>query len=221
MEEQGYAIEETEFTDLRSLNIAMQEGDIDVNVDQNLAYIANYNEEVGANLTLITPVPTVPASIHSENKTSIDAVAKGDKVGIPNDASNTARALQLLQKAEWIKLDDTVETMQVTTSDIVENPYELEIVEIDSAQLPRSLVDLDYGVIPGSMLYAAGMSSEDSLLNEDLLPQVVLHGIVNEGNQDTQWAQDIVEAYHSEEFLTALEEVNTDNYWFIPEELQQ
>lgn len=219
LEDKGYTVEAVEFSDLRSADVALQEGAVDVNVDQHTAYMDNFNTEADASLVAITPIPTVPTGMYSEKRASIEEVQDGDQVGIPDDASNAARALLLLEKAGWITLDESVEAMQTTTSNIVENPHQLEIVEMSSAQIPRSLDDLDYGIIPGSMLYAAGMSSNDSLLNEDILPHLILHAVVDEQNAETEWANAIVEAYRSDEFLERMEEVNTDNYWFIPEEL--
>ena len=220
LEDQGYTVTERVFTELRQVDVALQEGAIDVNVDQHLAYMNNFNKEANAELVAITPIPTVPTGIHSATKGSIDEVVDGDIVAIPDDASNTARALLVLQKAGWIKLDESIEPMASTKDNIIENPYNLDIVEMSSAQIPRSLSDVSYGVIPGSILYAAGLSSNDSLLNEDILPQLVLHAIVNRGNEETDWAEAIVEAYRSDEFKAHLNEVNTDNYWFIPDELK-
>ena len=220
LEDQGYTVTETVFTEVRQVDVALQEGAIDVNVDQHLAYMNNFNKEANAELIAITPTPTVPTGIHSATKGSIDEVVDGDIVAIPDDASNTARALLVLQKAGWIKLDESIEPMASTKDNIIENPYNLDIVEMSSAQIPRSLSDVSYGVIPGSVLYAAGLSSNDSLLNEDILPQLVLHAIVNRGNEETDWAEAIVEAYRSDEFKAHLNEVNTDNYWFIPDELK-
>jgi len=220
LEDQGYTVTETVFTEVRQVDVALQEGAIDVNVDQHLAYMNNFNKEANAELVAITPIPTVPTGIHSATKGSIDEVVDGDIIAIPDDASNTARALLVLQKAGWIKLDESIEPMASTKDNIIENLYNLEIVEMSSAQIPRSLSDVSYGVIPGSILYAAGLSSNDSLLNEDILPQLVLHAIVNSGNEETDWAEAIVEAYRSDEFKAHLNEVNTDNYWFIPDELK-
>ena len=220
LEDQGYTVTETVFTEVRQVDVALQEGAIDVNVDQHLAYMNNFNKEANAELVAITPIPTVPTGIHSATKGSIDEVVDGDIIAIPDDASNTARALLVLQKAGWIKLDESIEPMASTKDNIIDNPYNLEIVEMSSAQIPRSLSDVSYGVIPGSILYAAGLSSNDSLLNEDILPQLVLHAIVDSGNEETDWAEAIVEAYRSDEFKAHLNEVNTDNYWFIPDELK-
>ena len=220
LEDQGYTVTETVFTEVRQVDVALQEGAIDVNVDQHLAYMNNFNKEAGAELVSITPIPTVPTGIHSATKGSIDEVVDGDIIAIPDDASNTARALLVLQKAGWIKLDESIEPMASTKDNIIENPYNLEIVEMSSAQIPRSLSDVSYGVIPGSILYAAGLSSNDSLLNEDILPQLVLHAIVDSGNEETDWAEAIVEAYRSDEFKAHLNEVNTDNYWFVPDDLK-
>ncbi len=220
LEEDGFQIEVVEFSDLRSADVALQEGAVDVNVDQHIAYMENFNAEADADLTAITPIPTVPTGLYSSSKDSVEEIEKGDKVAIPDDASNAARALLLLEKSGWITLDESVEAMSSTTSDIVENPYELDIIEMSSAQIPRSLDDLDYGVIPGSMLYAAGMSSNDSLLNEDILAHLVLHAVVDSKNAETDWAKAIVAAYQSDVFLEKMDQVNADNYWFIPDELK-
>lgn len=219
LESKGFTVKDVDFTDLRSADVALDEGAVDVNVDQHTAYMDNFNKETSAKLVAITPIPTVPTGLYSDSHASTDDVKKGAKVGIPQDASNAARALLLLQKAGWITLDDSLEPLQTTTSDIIENPHDLKIIEMDSAQIPRSLPDLDFGVVPGSMLYAAGMSSNDSLLNEDILPQLILQAVVSEENKDTEWAKAIIEAYKSDEFLAHMDKVNSDNYWYIPEEL--
>lgn len=219
LEKQGYTIKEQNFADVRSVDIALEEEAVDVNVDQHLAYMENFNEETGGNLTAITPTPTVPTGLYSDDKESIDDVEKGDKVGIPQDASNTARALLLLEKAGWLKLDSSVDPIEMTQADIIENMYDLDIVDMDSVQIPRSLEDLDFGVIPGSVLFSSGLTSKVSLLDEDILPKFVLHVVVKDENKETEWAKDIAKAYKSKEFLEYMEKENTDNYWFIPDAL--
>ena len=125
LEDQGYTVTETVFTEVRQVDVALQEGAIDVNVDQHLAYMNNFNKEANAELVAITPIPTVPTGIHSATKGSIDEVVDGDIIAIPDDASNTARALLVLQKAGWIKLDESIEPMASTKDNIIENPYNL------------------------------------------------------------------------------------------------
>src|SRR5690606_26213246 len=100
---------------------------------------------------------TVPTAIFPGQKKSLDEIAKGDTVAIPQDPSNAARAYRLLEKAGWIKLKDGIDPLFATKNDIAENPLNLNIIEMDSAQIPRILNDdIAFGVVPGSMAYAAG-----------------------------------------------------------------
>lgn len=220
LEEEGYTIEDKQFTELLQADVALSEGEVDLNVDQHSAYMNNFNENKNAKLVSLTPVPTVPAGIFPGRKTSLDQVKKGDVIGIPNDPSNAARGYALLQKARLIKLRDNIELVKATAEDIVDNPYNLKIVEMDSATIPRSLTDLDYGVIPGSIVYASKLDAKSSLVSEDVLKKFELVAVVNEANKDTKWAKDIIAAYQSEEFKKYMDKNNKDGYWFIPDELK-
>lgn len=220
LEDEGYEIETTDFTELLQADIALDEGSIDLNVDQHTAYFENFNNEKNANLTKITPIPTVPTGIFPGRKDSLDDIEEGDVIGIPKDPSNAARAYALLEKAELITIEDDVDLVQLTQSNIVENKYNLDIQEMDSAQIPRALEDLDYGVIPGSIVYSSGLDASTSLLHEDILKDLELVAVVDEKNKDTDWAKAVKEAYESDEFKAYLDEHNQDDYWFIPEEIR-
>lgn len=220
LEEKGYKIENVEFSDLLQADTALSEGSVDLNVDQHTAYMKNFNENKKANLASLTPIPTVPAGIFPGKKTSLNNIAKGDSIGIPNDASNAARAYALLQKAKLIKLKDGIELIKATSQDIIENPYNLKIIEMNSAQIPRALQDLDYGVVPGSIVYASKMDPSRKLLSEDVLKHLELVAVVDKSNKDEKWAKAISDAYQSDEFKSYLEKHNKDDYWFIPDELK-
>lgn len=220
LEEEGYSITETEFDELLQADIALNQGDIDVNVDQHEAYLEDFNKNNDANLTGLISIPTVPTGIYGGRKDSLDEIKENDTVAIPDDASNTARALLVLEDADWITLEEGVDPIVATSSNIAENPYDLDIVEMDSNQIPRSLEDIDYGVIPGSIVYNADIDASLSLLNEDILDEYELVVTVDEQNADSEWAQAIVDAYQSDEFADYLEGRNEEDYWFIPEDLQ-
>ncbi len=220
LEDEGYTIEVQSFQELLQADVALYEGSIDVNVDQHTAYFENFNEEQGANLTKITPIPTVPTGIYPGRKTSLDDVKAGDLVAIPNDPSNAARAYAILQKAGFITLDEDVELVKVTEEDIIDNVEDIEIQEMDSAQIPRALEDIDYGVIPGSIVYASGLDASTSLLQEDILKDLELVAVINKEDEDSDWAQAIKTAYASDEFKDYMKEHNKDGYWFIPEEIR-
>src|SRR5699024_6564802 len=220
LEEDGFEVETVDFSELLQADIALQEGSIDVNVDQHTAYYTNFNNERDANLTGLTPIPTVPTGIYPGRKDSLDDVEEGDIVAIPQDPSNAASAYALLEKAGWIELEEGIEVVQLTQNNIEENVHGIDIQEMDSAQIPRALEDIDYGVIPGSIVYASGVDASTSLLHEDIQKDLELVATVDEKNADTEWAQAIKAAYESDEFKAYMEEHNQDGYWFIPEELR-
>lgn len=220
LEKQGYRIEAIDFTNLRQADVALNDGSVDLNVDQHTAYYEDFNKNTGGHLIGITQIPTVPAGIYAGRKTQLDQIARGDKVAIPQDPSNTARAYVLLQKAGWITLKEGTVLTQATANDIAENKYGIEIIEMDSATIPRSLADLDYAVITGSIVYAAKVDPAKTLLQEDILDRLILVATVKQDNKDKPWAQAVVKAYQSDEFKAYLKNHNQNNYWFVPQALR-
>lgn len=220
LEKNGYIIESINFSDLRQADVALAEGSIDLNLDQHTAYVTNFDKETNSNLVPITPIPTVPAGIFSNKHTSIDQVAKGQKVAIPKDPSNTARAFRLLKKAGWIKLKDDANPTTLTLDDVSENTYNLDITLMESAQIPRALDDIDFAVLPGSIVYASKINPSKSILAEDVSKELELTAVVDDKNKESKWAKDVIAAYKSQEFKDYMDEHNKNNYWFIPEELK-
>lgn len=219
LESEGYTVEGTDFSELLTADIALNDGDVDVNVEQHTAYLENFNASYNGDLTPICPIPTVPAGIYSATHTSLDELTDGAKIAVPNDASNTARAYVLLQKAGWITLDPDAELSTVKQEDIIENPHNLELTEMASLNIPSALQDFDYAVITGSIVYNAGIDASTALLTEDILDSLILQVVVKAENADAEWAQAISAAYHSDEFKQYMAE-NNDGLWYIPEELQ-
>lgn len=219
LEQKGYTLKGVDFSDLLTADIALNDGDVDVNVEQHTSYVMNFNANNNGDLVPISPIPTVPAGIYSQTHASLDEVTDGAKIAVPNDASNTARAYVLLQKIGWITLDSSVDLSAVTQDDIVENPKNLKFVEMKSLTIPAAMQDFDYVVITGSIVYNAGIDPSTALATEDILDHLVLQVVVKEENKDSDWAQAIVDAYHSNEFKAYLAE-NNDGLWWIPQELQ-
>lgn len=220
LEKDGYTVEYTSFTDLTQADIALNEGSADLNVDQHTAWMEVFNEEKGGNLASITEVPTVPAGLYSDKYTDIEEVADGQTVGIPMDGSNKSRALHLLVDAGWITLRDDADEALIAESDIAENPHNLEITPMDSANLSRSLPDLDWAVIPGSMSYSAGLDPNLQVFQENLRPELILVAVTTEDKADEPWTEAVAEAYRSDEFKEYFDANNENNYWFLPESLQ-
>jgi D-methionine transport system substrate-binding protein len=219
LEKQGYTLRGIDFSDLQTADVALNDGDVDVNVEQHTAYAENFNVNYDADLVPISPIPTVPAGVYSVNHASLDEISEGAKVAVPNDASNTARCYMMLQKIGWITLAENVDPSAVTQDDIVENPYHIEFTEMKSLTIPAAIEDFDYVAITGSVVYNAGIDASTALANEDIQDHLVLQVVVKEENRDAAWAQAIVEAYHSDEFKTYMAD-NNDGLWWIPEELQ-
>ena len=168
----------------------------------------SFNQSYNADLVAISPIPTVPAGVYSEKYDSVDEIPDGAKVAVPNDASNTARCYLMLQKIGWIKLDEKAE-----------NPHNIEFTEMNSMTIPAAEYDFDYIAITGSVVYNAGIDASTALANEDISDYLVLQVVVKEENKDADWAQAIVDAYHSDEFKQYMKE-NNDGLWWIPEERQ-
>lgn len=219
LEKQGYKLEVVDFSDLLQNDTALNEGEIDFNVEQHTAYAENFNKSQKGDLVPITPIPTVPAGIFSAKNTSLDGITDGATIAVPNDASNTARAYALLQKAGWIKINPDIALETAKQADIVENKYNLKFVEMDSLNIPPALDDFDYAVITGSIVYNAGIDPSTAILQEDILDHLILQVCVKEANKDTKWAKDIVAAYHSDEFKEYMKE-NNKGLWYVPAELQ-
>ena len=219
LEEQGYTLNGQDVSDLLTADIALNDGDVDFNVEQHTAYLESFNADNDGDLVPITQIPTVPAGIYSDHYDSLDEVPEGATVAVPNDASNMARAYLLLEKIGWIELDESVDPAAVTGNDIVENPHDLDITEMRSLTIPSASVDFDYIVITGSIVYNAGIDPATALETEDILDHLILQVVVKEENADAPWAQAIVDAYHSEEFATYMEE-NNDGLWWMPPELE-
>ena len=165
IEKQGYKLKIVEFDDYVKPNQALADGDIDANYFQHKPYLDDYNKKNGTDLVSAGTVHYEPIGIYKGTKSSIDALSSGDKVGVPNDTTNEARALLLLQSKGVIKLKDGA-GLSATKADIVSNPKGLDIEELDAAIIPKSLPDLALGVINGNYALGAGLTADDCLAYE-------------------------------------------------------
>lgn len=217
--DKGYTFKCTEIT-LSEADAAMQSGDVDLSVEQHIAYMEAFNHNSGANLTALSKIPTVPASVFSKKHSSLDEIADGMVIAIPQDEGNQARAFVMLQDLGLITLKDTTNYATASAEDVELNPYNLTFYELSTSYIATSLEDFDYGVITGSIVYNAGIDPSTALFNENLTENFWLQVVVRAEDADSQWAKDIVAAYQSDEFLTWLKENNSSKYndlWSIPE----
>lgn len=162
----GYDLEVVEFTDYVLPNTALEQGDLDANYFQHTPYLENFNEEKGTHLVAVGKVHYEPFGIYAGKTTDLSAIPDGGSIAIPNDGTNEARALLLLEAQGLIKLKEGI-TFTATVLDIAENPKNLDIKEIEAAQLARSLQDVDAAVINGNYAIQAGLKVKDALAIED------------------------------------------------------
>ena len=181
-------LEVVEFTDYIQPNTATENGEIDANYFQHQNYLDTFNAENGTHLVSVAKIHYEPLGLYPGKTKSIDELADGAQILVPNDTSNEARALQLLAAQGLIELDPDA-GLTATKQDITSNPKNLDIVEMEAAQLPRSLSSADMAVINGNYATQAGFSSaKDALATESadsdaaqIYPNVL---VVKEGREN-------------------------------------
>ena len=212
--EEGYDLEVTVFEDYVQPNNVVESDEFDANYFQHVNYLNSFNEENGTHLAIADngKIHYEPFGIYGGTKTSLDDIADGDAIAIPNDTTNEARALLLLQQEGLIKLNDGVGAT-ATVNDVAENPHNLELVEVEAAQVPKQLPSVAFGVINGNYALEAGLNvATDALATEsaegDAIQQYVNVIAVKEGNESSAKIKALTDALHSE---TAVKYIN-DNY---------
>lgn len=206
--EEGWTLKVKEFEDYVQPNVATTDGDVDANYFQHVPYLEDYNAENGTDLTAVADMHYEKMAIYSETKKSLDELAEGDKIGVPNDTTNEARALKVLADNGIITLKDGVGS-EATVTDIVGNPKNVEIVELEAASLPASLPDLAFGVINAN--YAIQADIMDKLIvaegtdkeQEDTYVNVI---VVAAENAESEKTKALVDALHSDEVRQFIEE---------------
>ena len=166
LEKAGYKLTVKEYTDYVQPNLALDSGDLDANFFQHQPYLDGFNVDHGTNLTSIAKIHYEPFGIYPGKTKSINELADGAQITIPNDTTNEARALLLLEEQGLIKLAEDA-GLNATINDIIENPKNLDIVEMEAAQLAISLQDVDMAVINGNYAIQGGLKSSDTIALED------------------------------------------------------
>ncbi len=162
---QGITLEIVEFTDYIQPNEAVESGDIDANYFQHITYMNNFNAEQGTHLASVAEIHYEPMGIYAGRVASLADLPDGAEIGVPNDPTNGGRALLLLQEQGLITLPEDA-GLEPTVLDIVDNPHNFKITEMEAAQLPRSLDSLDVAVVNGNYAIQAGLKMSDALAIE-------------------------------------------------------
>lgn len=201
LKESGYDLEIVEFTDYVTPNTALADGSIDANYFQHTAYLNETVESKGLDLVSIAEIHLEPMGLYSKTIKNIKDIKDGAKIAIPNDPSNEARALRLLEKANLIKLK---EGELVTPKDIVDNPKNIKFEELEAAQLPRTLDEFDGAIINGNYALESGLDvSKDSLIVEDKNDKAAKDNrnilVVKKGNEESEKIKALKKALTSKE----------------------
>ncbi len=207
--EKGYDLEIVVFNDYVLPNTNVENGDLDANYFQHTSYMDDFNDKNGTHIVAVIPVHFEPMGAFKGKTQSLEELKDGAEIGVPNDATNEARALLLLESLGLFKLREDA-GVAATKLDIVENPKGLKIVEVEAAQLPRMLPDFDLAVINGNYALDAGLSLLTDAVGAEgsdalVYPTRVNYICVKEGNENAPFVEALREALNDEktvEFIT-------------------
>ncbi|MEX3896521.1 MetQ/NlpA family ABC transporter substrate-binding protein [Paraburkholderia sp. BR10954] len=195
----GLTIKIVEFSDYVQPNAALASGDLDANSYQHDPYLQAQVKDRGYKLIRVADTVTYPMGIYSKKVKSLAELQPGAKIAVPNDPTNGGRALLLLQKQGLLKLRADA-GLKATPLDIVDNPKKLKIVELDAAQIPRSLGDVDAAAINTNFAMEAGLKpKQDAIAIEDPKGPYVNVIAIREADKNKPWVAKLVAAYHSPE----------------------
>lgn len=212
LEKEGWDLEVTVFNDYVQPNLVVESGEFDANYFQHIPYLEEFNEEQKTHLVNAGGIHYEPFGIYSGTKSSLDDLEKGDVIAVPNDTTNEARALLLLQDNGVITLKDGV-GLEATVNDIVDNPKGVEIRELEAAQVSRVTEEVAFVVLNGNYALEAGYSvAKDAVAyekNDSEAAQTYVNVIaVKEGNEDNEGIKALVKVLKSDEIKKYI----NDNY---------
>ncbi len=208
LKDKGITLKITEFTDYVQPNMVVESGEFDANYFQHVPYLNDFNAQNGTHLVSVAEIHYEPFGIYPGKTASFEELADGAQIAVPNDGTNEARALILLEAQGLIKLREGA-GMGAIKADIIENPKNLDIVEMEAAQLPRTLNSVDMAVINGNYALQAGLSvTTDAIASEDaesVGAQTYANIlVVKEGNENNEAILALVEVLKGEEIKEAI-----------------
>ncbi len=207
--QEGITIEYREFTDYNQPNPALKDGEIDLNWFQHIAFLANYNVETQSDLAIVGPTVIYPMALFSTKHDSLDSLADGAEIAIPNDPVNEARALLLLKENNLVSFKDS-QVSEPTVDDVDSQKSKVKVTPVDAAQTVISMESVDGSVINNDYIKDAGLSPKDALAQDDPAnesAQKYVNLFVSSAEQpDNETYQKIVELFHTPEVQASVEE---------------
>ncbi len=207
LNKKGYSIDYVEFTNGNEINFALQNGELDADIFQHTAYFENFISENNLDLTEVIKVPTAPMGIYSDKYDSYENLDPNKEYtfAIPNDPPNIARALRILEVANLIELKEDYTPITVSKSDVKKYNIKIKFVEVEQAQLARTITDVDFALVNGNYILASNRKLSDSLLLEDPPFEYQNLVAVRTSDKDKQFVKDLIEAYKSDSFQEIIE----------------
>lgn len=209
LKDKGYQLDIQEFNDYVQPNLALENKELDANYFQHITYLEDFNKEKGTHLVSAGDIHYEPFGLYAGKTKSLDALKDGATIAVPNDATNEARALLLLQDQGLIKLKDGA-GITATKNDIAENPKNLKLQEIEAAQTARSLPDVDLAVINGNYAIAGGLKVADALATESDTSAAATAYVnviaVREGDENNDGIKALVEVLKSDDMKKYMED---------------
>lgn len=203
---EGVELKVVEFTDYVTPNLALNDGDLDANYFQHIPYLDTFCKDRGLDLVAVAGVHIEPMAVYSKKLSKGQAIPDGAVVGIPNDPTNSGRALLLLQSAGLLTLDKN-SGLTATELDVEKNPHNFKFRSLEAAQLPRSLDDVDVAVINGNYALGAGLNPvNDALLIEGADSPYVNVLVVKAGNEKNEDIAKLAKALHSDSTAAFIEQ---------------
>ena len=191
----GYTLEIVTYNDYVLPNTALESGDLDANYFQHAPYLNDFNAQNGTHIVSVASVHFEPMAIYAGKSKSLEDIADGASIAVPNDTTNEARALLLLEANGLIKLKSGA-GMTATVLDIESNPHNLEIKELEAAQVPKAIQDVDFAVINGNYAIEAGITESIAVESSESLAAETYANLicVKEGNENTDKTKALVDA---------------------------
>ncbi|MEG0921688.1 MAG: MetQ/NlpA family ABC transporter substrate-binding protein [Comamonas sp.] len=205
LEKKGYKVKLVEFNDYVQPNLALADGSLDANFFQHEVYFNQFKTDRKLDLTALVQGPIAPMGIYSKQRKSLAELKDGDRVALPNDPSNLARGILLLQQAGLVKIKQGVNPLRVSELDLAENPKKIKLVPLDAAHLPRALDDTQFAIINGNFAISSGMKLQDSVLLEKVPDHYLNILAVKTKDKGAQWAKDVETAFRSGEFKSVVD----------------
>jgi D-methionine transport system substrate-binding protein len=205
LEKKGYKVKLVEFNDYVQPNLALAQGSLDANFFQHLVYLKKFAADQKLDLVDLVQGPIAPLGVYSTKRKTLAEVKDGDRVTLPNDPSNLARALVLLEQNKLITIKPGVDAIRASEKDVNQNPHKLKFIPLEAAQLPRSLGDAEYAIINGNFAISSGLKLTEAVVLEKPADHYLNVVAVKRADKDTPWAKDIADAYRSKEFKAVVD----------------